>query len=310
MEKGKIQWHPAFVAAMDLELGENRKDLVFEKEYNLNSKPLEIDLLVIKKETGAQIVNEIGKLFRGHNIMEYKSPRDHLDIDTFYKVGAYASLYKSYGKLTDDRKADDITVSLIRETKPRALFQYFEEHNMLTANPYSGIYYVLNGVLFPTQIIVTNELDKKNHAWLTALTEKMQKNDMKNLIEKVDALTQKYDKGLAESVLEVSVSANRGIIDELRGEKTMYEVLMEIMEPEIEKREKERIEKAQIEAMREGRLEGRQEGRKEAIMEGIINAISVIIDLGHPSEIAVSQTALKYQMTEEEVLQIWNNRNK
>lgn len=40
MNDTKIQWHPGFVAAMDLELIEYRDDLVFEKEYNLNTKPL------------------------------------------------------------------------------------------------------------------------------------------------------------------------------------------------------------------------------------------------------------------------------
>ena len=50
MKDRKIQWHPGFVAAMNLEFEENRMDLVYEKEYNLNTKPLEIDLLVIKKE--------------------------------------------------------------------------------------------------------------------------------------------------------------------------------------------------------------------------------------------------------------------
>lgn len=59
----------------------------FEKEYNLNTKPLEIDLQVIKKDADVQIVNEIGKLFRGHNIVEYKSPDDHMDIDTFVVWG-------------------------------------------------------------------------------------------------------------------------------------------------------------------------------------------------------------------------------
>ena len=78
---------------MVLELAENREDLVYEKEYNLNTKPLEIDLLVIKKGKDVRIVNEIGRSFRGHNIMEYKSPKDELNIDTFYKAGAYAGLY-------------------------------------------------------------------------------------------------------------------------------------------------------------------------------------------------------------------------
>ena len=49
MKAAKIQWHPGFVAAMNLEFAKNRQDLIFEKEYNLNTKPLEIDLLVIKK---------------------------------------------------------------------------------------------------------------------------------------------------------------------------------------------------------------------------------------------------------------------
>ena len=35
MNDTKIQWHPGFVAAMDLELREYRDGLVFEKEQNL-----------------------------------------------------------------------------------------------------------------------------------------------------------------------------------------------------------------------------------------------------------------------------------
>ena len=32
----KIQWHQAFTAAVCLEFSENRDDLIYEKEYNLN----------------------------------------------------------------------------------------------------------------------------------------------------------------------------------------------------------------------------------------------------------------------------------
>ena len=35
MNDTKIQWHPGLVAAMDLELKEDRKNVIFEKEYNL-----------------------------------------------------------------------------------------------------------------------------------------------------------------------------------------------------------------------------------------------------------------------------------
>ncbi len=59
---------------MNLDFWPDREDLIFENEYNLNTKPLEIDLLVIKpkrhrlkKEDFVQIASEIGKLFKGHN---------------------------------------------------------------------------------------------------------------------------------------------------------------------------------------------------------------------------------------------------
>lgn len=38
---------------------------------------------------------------------------------------------------------------------------------------------------------------------------------------------------MADSVLEVSIGANKEIVDELLGDESMYEALMEIMEPKL-----------------------------------------------------------------------------
>ena len=243
MKDTKVQWHPGFVAAMNLELAKNRENLEFVKEYNLNTKPLEIDLLVIKKDSGVMIDNEIGMIFKGHNIIEYKSPEDHLDIDAFYKAGAYASLYKSYGKTVDAIKADDVTVSLVREAKPEGLFKYFEEHQYLVTNPYRGIYYIKGTVLFSTQIIVTKELEQETHIWLRALSDRVEKQDMTKLLESISKLTGKGDRELADSVLEVSVRANKQIIEELIGDDSMSQALLEIMEPQLLLREEKGLKK-------------------------------------------------------------------
>ena len=72
MEDTKIQWHAAFVSAMDLELSQNRSDLEYHKEYNLNTKPLEVDLLVIKKPVGYRVGDEIGRIFSEYYIVEYQ----------------------------------------------------------------------------------------------------------------------------------------------------------------------------------------------------------------------------------------------
>ena len=58
----RTQWHPAFCAAVRLELIENKADLDYTNEYNLNSKPIQMDLLVIKKSKDVENKNEIGKM--------------------------------------------------------------------------------------------------------------------------------------------------------------------------------------------------------------------------------------------------------
>ena len=233
MKDTNIQWHPAFVSAMQLEFKEDREKLMFEKEHNLNTKPLQIDLLVIRKEETGSIENEIGKIFRKFNILEYKSPRQQLDVDTFYKSAAYACLYKSYGETVDERKAEEITVSIVRDGKPEKLFRYFKEHGIRVGNPCQGIYYVLDKVLFPTQIIVTKELKGEQHTWLKSLTDKMEEKDMRRLLNDVSYLDKKIDKEFADSVLEVCLRANGQLIKRLKGDNIMSEALLEIVEPII-----------------------------------------------------------------------------
>lgn len=246
MKDTKIQWHPGFVAAMNLEFMDNREDLEFESEHNLNTKPLEIDLLIIRKNSAAKISNVIGEFFKGHNIIEYKSPRDSLDIDVFYKCGAYAGLYKSYGKKLDERKADDITVTIIRHSKPRELFQSLRQYGYGMSCPSPGIYYIYGKTWFPTQIVVTKELPKKPHTWLRSLSEKLSEEDLCELLGCRGSLKDVSDRKLADSVLEVALEANRKILEEWKGDADMFESLMEIFEPQIQLRE-EKIRKESME---------------------------------------------------------------
>lgn len=292
-----VQWHPGFVAAINLELAQNRNDLIFEKEYNLNTKPLEIDLLVVKKNASVRIENEIGRLFRGHNILEYKSPEDHLDIDSFYKVVAYASLYKSYGAAVDAIKADDVTVTLIREAKPEGLFRYFRKQGYRLSRLYSGIYYVEGKVLFPTQIIVTRELDPRSHVWLKALSKSLREEDFQNLQRRVIGLTGKLDKELASSVVRVSVGANRQIVDEWEGGTEMYDVLLEVMEPLIQQREQELTEKV----MKRGIEQGIEQGRKQGRQQSIRVTIDMLREFGHEEAEIKKAVMRKYELPLEEV---------
>ena len=116
----KIQWHPAFYAATELELQEDIEQLELKREYNLSKEPIRIDLLIIKEPNrGMKIKNEIGHIMRQQNVIEYKSQEDNLTIDDFYKTVGYACLYKGYGQYVDQIPIAELTVSIFRESYPR-----------------------------------------------------------------------------------------------------------------------------------------------------------------------------------------------
>ena len=95
MAKKNLQWHPAFQAALQIELEDDREFLEFHEEYNLNKKPLQLDTLVISMKSGCSIRKTIGRIFRKYNVVEYKNPWDYIDVNDFYKVTGYACLYQS-----------------------------------------------------------------------------------------------------------------------------------------------------------------------------------------------------------------------
>ena len=78
----KIQWHPAFAAAMGLEFKSDYEYVRIEQEHNLSKESLRIDLLVLKvNNTERKFSNEIGHIMKTYNIIEYKSPKDGAVID-------------------------------------------------------------------------------------------------------------------------------------------------------------------------------------------------------------------------------------
>lgn len=256
----RTQWHPAFCAAIRLELIENKADLDYENEYNLNTKPIQMDLLVIKKSRDIEIKNEIGKIFRGHNIMEYKSPEDSLNVDTYVKVVGYACLYKASEVHVGDIDLDDITLTLVRAGKPRELLKWFEKNDYEVREVYKGIYYVERAGSFPIQVIVSGRLSPENQKWLTALSSKLKQKEAERIVLQSESLTQKDAKLYADSVLQATIKANKAVFRKIRGESEyMCEALRELMKEDLD------------EALAKGTELGREEGREKLILGALKN---------------------------------------
>ena len=88
----RIDWHSGFNGGLELELREYLNDLEIEHEHPLSKEPIKMDMLILKKKSELIIENEIGRIFRQRNVIEYKGIGDALSIDTLYKAIAYACL--------------------------------------------------------------------------------------------------------------------------------------------------------------------------------------------------------------------------
>lgn len=233
-EEKRSQWHPAFYGALHLELVENKKDLEFKEEFILNTLPLRVDTLIIKKKNKCVIQNEIGQIFRLHNIVEYKSPNDTLNYNTFLKGIAYAYLYKAREKHVDDIQLMDITLSFIRKRKPTKLLKKLKEEKFIIEEFRPGIYYVSRNDSIAIQIVVSKELDKRNHIWLNSLTDELSEEHAKKLVYMTNDLKELDDKYYADSVWEIVTTQNKQLLEEMREDEDMCKAMAELFKPEID----------------------------------------------------------------------------
>lgn len=242
----KLQWHPAFCAATELELRQDLDVLELIPECNLSKKPLQIDLVIIKKmDWKRTLQNEIGHIMRGHNILEYKGPGDELTIDSFFKVIGYASLYKAQGIAVNKIPASEVTVSFFRNAYPKALFQELKKEGYILKKMYPGIYYVRGKVPFPVQVVVTSQLERKAHCSLRVLTTQVEMQDAELFLEQIHYLESKNERSNIDSVLQVSVNANKQVYSLLRRKNEMCEALRELMKDEIEKELENKLEQGE-----------------------------------------------------------------
>lgn len=288
-QKGALQWHPAFFACIRVELADEASQLLFEQEHQLGTKPKEIDVLIIKKKPELQIKKNIGKIFRKHNIVEYKSPTDYLGINDFYRVYGYALFYKADTRITDFIKIEEITVTYVCEKYPHKLMKHLRKRGLKLNWQEKGICYV-EGDIFPVQIIVTKYLQEKHNLWLKSLTNNLQ--DRKRIEELVRIYDKHKDNSLYESVMDIIVRANREKFEE---EKGMCKALLELMKDEIE--ECERI------ATKRGLERGLEQGLERGLEQGLEKGIQVFVldymEEGISPQRIIEKLMRRFQMSKE-----------
>jgi hypothetical protein len=106
-----------------MDLADYGDALTYESERQLTTEPLKMDVLIIRKARDVAASKNIAAIFRGRNIVEYKSPGDYVSVAGFYKVYGYACLYAYLEKV----EMKDISVSFMETRHPQKLLEHLRE---------------------------------------------------------------------------------------------------------------------------------------------------------------------------------------
>ncbi len=204
------QYHPAFCNAMMQIFENDGNHYEYQEEYELNTLPNRIDFLVIKvvdDEIGIKktaLHNGIGKICRKYNIFEYKSPGQQLSVDEFYKTMGYSYFFAYNNK---DCSMDDITITFVREGKPKKLLSFFKGKGYNIIEYEKGIYHVLKKDHVDMQVVVTSELGS-DYLWLKALSDKLTFEDALRLVQAAKDEKDEEGKKRISSILDLTSRLN------------------------------------------------------------------------------------------------------
>jgi len=100
------------------------------------------------------------------------------------------------------------------------------------------------------------------------LTSGLKKQEIRGFLEQVISLSKKEEKEFADAVLQVVAKANWQVIEELRGDESMCQALLELMEPEINKIVDSAVSSA-IKSTKDSMLLEVEEKNKKTILRAI-----------------------------------------
>lgn len=148
-------------------------------EFPLFQEPMKIDAVIIIQEDGLVIDNALMRSFKRHNIVEFKSPNDTLNIQAFDKTISYFYAYISNERESGNKpiSANNITLSIVSVRKPiKVLGKLKTERGFKIVDTETpGIYYITREGFIPEkiQLVVSSELpaDTRDQslAWLRSL---------------------------------------------------------------------------------------------------------------------------------------------
>jgi hypothetical protein len=271
-----IDWHSAFYDAVQMELAQDRRKLQFEREHPLNLEPFRPDVIIIKKPPDAVLHQKFAGIFRGHNILEFKSPEDSLSVSDYIKTFSYPCIYQQEANVS----YLDVTLTLIRNAEPRALLKYLKTVLKREVDEKSPGIFIVSGEMFPVQVLAGGKLPENENIWLRNLN----KDRLSvRALQKMSALKRDVGKEInMDAYFSVLFSAKENLLEEVEdmGRTSLAEVIEDMG----------------------FRQEWENQGFEKGVRTGIDNTLSVIKKL--KDNISLEKIAAEFNLSIEDIIKI------
>jgi hypothetical protein len=175
---GKIRtwWHPLLASLLRWQLADHYE---LQEEVPVGRKPLQIDLLLLRREKGdlpesaRRLLAGLAERLNALTLLEFKSPSDTLRAGDFQTCLAYALLYRAQNHPLLDPTRLTLLVLAPRLTKP-----YVEEMAVLGVNAVrkeEGVWRLDGGALagHPAWVLETTTLAGTDHPVVTLVSQRL-----------------------------------------------------------------------------------------------------------------------------------------
>jgi hypothetical protein len=237
-------------------------DVAILDEHRLSKEPLRIDIVVIKKNRGIELEPVWAKIFREHNLVEYKSPVDKAPtFEVFSKLMGYAWIYAAQEKVT----ISDMTATLICAGIPKKLFKILkEDFDYEILEKYDGVYYITEKGVAAEKRLAVQIMVQRSELLLQALDKRP------------------FDEATADKLAEFIASLDKENVNKLGSwfkalAPRNVKIISERMSRNMTKTDKAYLEVMESLGYAERlRQEGMQKGIQEGIQKGALEVIALL----------------------------------
>ena len=265
----RIPYHNASFDAFLAVLSDYRQDdsVALHDEHRLSKEPLRIDIVVIKKNSGVELEPVWAKIFRAHNLVEYKSPADKAPtFEVFSKLMGYAWIYAAQEKV----KISDMTATLVCAETPQKLFKILkEDFDYEILEKEDGIYYITEKGASAEKRLAVQVMAHKSEPLLQAMDKRpLDGTTADKIAQIVFTAIKKHAVTLGYWSMALTQENLENILERM-GKMTKHEKDRRQVLESFGLVDKNQLEEGRQEGLQKGMQEGRQEGMQEGMRKVI-----------------------------------------